>query len=100
MVGSHTTTAGDWCKVKDASCVRTAFSCIAESSTEPTLWPIETLPRQLHTMPDPPEVIGEKELLWVRQAWSRPELMNDEASGVHFRLSMTLSGHTHLAVRS
>ena len=64
----------------------TAFSCIAESSTEPTMWPIETLPRQLHTMPDPPEVIGEKELLWVRQAFGPgSELMNDEAFGRAFQ---------------
>ena len=64
----------------------TAFSSIAESSTEPTLWPVETLPRQLHTMPDPPEVIGEKELLWVRQAFgSGSELMNDEAFGLAFQ---------------
>lgn len=64
----------------------TAFSCIAESSTEPTLWPIETLPRQLHTMPDPPEAIGEKELLWVHQAFGPgSELMNDEAFGRAFQ---------------
>ena len=64
----------------------TAFSGIVESSAEPTLWPIETLPRQLHTMPDPPEVIGEKELLWVRQAFGPgSELMNDEAFGRAFQ---------------
>ena len=64
----------------------TAFSSVAESSTEPTLWPIETLPRQLRTMPNPPEVIGEKELLWVRQALGPgAELMNDEAFGRAFQ---------------
>ena len=64
----------------------TSFSGIAESSIEPTLWQIETLPRQFHTVPNPPEVIGEKHLLWVRQAFvPGSELMNDQAFGRAFQ---------------
>ena len=64
----------------------TSFSDVAESSIEPILWPIETLPRQFLTVPDPPKVIEEKHLLWVREAF-RPgsELMNDQAFGRAFQ---------------
>ena len=65
MVVARITTDFDWFEIEDASCVDTSFSGIAKSSIEPTLWPIETLPRQFHTVPDPPEVIAEKHLLWV-----------------------------------
>ena len=64
----------------------TSFSGIAKSSIEPTLWPIETLPRQFHTVPDPPEVIAEKHLLWVRQAFIHgSKLMDDQVFGRAFQ---------------
>ena len=63
-----------------------SFSGIAESLMEPTLWPVEMLPGQFHTMPDPPEVIEEKHLLWVRQVFvPGSELMNDQAFGRAFQ---------------
>lgn len=64
----------------------TSFSGIADSSIEPTLWPVETLPQQFHTVPDPPEVIEEKHLLWLRQAFvPGSELMKDQAFGRAFQ---------------
>ena len=64
----------------------TSFSSVAGSSIEPILWPIETLPRQFLTVPNPPEVIEEKHLSWVREAL-RPgsELMDDQAFGRAFQ---------------
>ena len=64
----------------------TSFSSVAGSSIEPILWPIETLPRQFLTVPNPPEVIKEKHLSWVREAL-RPgsELMDDQAFGRAFQ---------------
>ena len=64
----------------------TSFSSVAGSSIEPTLWPIETLPRQFLTVPDPPEVIEEKHLSWVREALrSGAELMDNQAFGRAFQ---------------
>ena len=55
-----------------------SFSVIAEGSIEPSLWPIETPPRQYRTVPDPPQTIGNEHLLWMREAFSPgAELMND-----------------------
>ena len=64
----------------------TSFSSIAESSVEPTLWPVETLPRQLIATSNPPEAIGEPILSWVRQAFlPGSKLMKDEAFGRAFQ---------------
>ena len=63
-----------------------SFSVIAEGSIEPSLWPIETPPRQYRTVPDPPQTIGNEHLLWMREAFSPgAELMNDPAFGRAFR---------------
>lgn len=53
-----------------------SFSTIAGSPIEPDLWPVETLPRQFQTVPDPPNVISEEHLRWVRDVFERAsELM-------------------------
>ena len=39
----------------------TSFTSIARSSTEPMLWPIETIPSQFLTVPDPPMVIEQED---------------------------------------
>lgn len=63
-----------------------SFSVIAEGSKEARLWPIETLPQQYRTVPDPPRTIGNEHLLWMREAFgSGAELMNDGAFGRAFR---------------
>ena len=63
-----------------------SFSVIAEDSTGARLWPIETLPRQFHTVPEPPQTIGNEHLLWMREAFSPgAELMDDPAFGRAFR---------------
>lgn len=63
----------------------TSFSAIANGSTEPGLWPIETLPRQFLTVLDPPQTIENEHLCWVGEAF-RPgaELMNDPVFGRAF----------------
>ena len=63
-----------------------SFSVIADGSIEPSLWPIETLPRQFHTVSDPPQTIEYEHLLWVREAF-RPgaELMIDPGFRRAFR---------------
>ena len=64
----------------------TSFSRIVESPAEPNLWPVETLPRQFRSVPDPPEVIGEEALLWVRDVFvPGAELMTDPAFGRAFQ---------------
>ena len=64
----------------------TSFTSVTRSLVAPVLWPIETLPRQFLTVPDPPEVIGEERLLWMREAFGPgSELMNDEAFGRAFQ---------------
>ena len=64
----------------------TSFAEVIESSVEPTLWPVETLPRQIITTRNPPESIGERNLFWVRQSFlSGSELMNDGAFGRAFQ---------------
>ena len=67
--------------VSDAS-----FGVVAQSSAEPTIWPIETLPRQFRTVSAPPQTIEQEHLLWVREAF-RPgaELMNDPSFGRAFQ---------------
>ena len=64
----------------------TSFSSVAGSSIEPIFWPIETSPRPFLTVADPPAVIEEKHLSWVREAF-RPgsELMDDQAFGRAFQ---------------
>ena len=63
-----------------------SFSAIADGSIEASLWPIETLPRQFRTVPDPPQTIENEHLLWVRKAFGPgAELMNDPAFGRAFR---------------
>ena len=58
----------------------TSFSAIADGSIEPSLWPIETLPRQFRTVSDPLRTIENEQLLWVRGAFGPGwELMNDPA---------------------
>ena len=62
------------------------FSAIAVSSVEPTLWPIETLPHQFNIVPNPPSVIEEKHLVWVRRVFcGASELMNNLAFGRAFQ---------------
>ena len=62
------------------------FAVIVDSSLEPILWPIETLPRQLCTVSDPPKTIENEHLLWVREAFGPgAKLMNDPAFGRAFR---------------
>ena len=64
----------------------TSFANVTKSSVEPILWPIETLPRQILTVPDPPEVIDEERLVWVRESFvPGSELMNDEPFGRAFQ---------------
>ena len=64
----------------------TSFSRIAESPAEPNLWPVETLPRQFRSVPDPPEVIGEEALLWVRDVFEPgAELMTEPSFGRAFQ---------------
>ena len=64
----------------------TSFAVVAESSHEPLFWPIETLPRQFRTVPDPPQTIENEHLLWVREAFSPGvELMDDPAFGRAFQ---------------
>lgn len=64
----------------------TSFTSVRTSSVEPVLWPIEMLPRQFLTVTDPPEVIGEEHLVWMREAFGPgSELMNDEAFGRAFQ---------------
>lgn len=56
----------------------TSFSSIAESPNDPTMWPIETLPRQLKIVSRPPQVIEKRHLLWVRDVFRNSSaLMND-----------------------
>ena len=57
-----------------------------DTPVEPIIWPIETLPRQLATMSDPPRVIDERHLVWVRQVVaSGSKLMNNQAFGRSFQ---------------
>ena len=71
--------------ISDAS-----FSNIADSSLEPNFWPVETLPRQLRTVSEPPKTIENEHLLWVRKAFtSGAELMNEPAFNRAFK---TLDG--------
>ena len=64
----------------------TSFSNVTESSVEPILRPIETLPRQIITVPYPPDVIEEECLVWVRDSFVPGSvLMNDEAFGHAFQ---------------
>ena len=64
----------------------TSFAVVADASPEPTIWPIETLPRQFLTVSAPPQTIEEQHLLWVRDAF-RPgaALMNDPSFGRAFQ---------------
>ena len=67
--------------VSDAS-----FAVVAQSSLEPTIWPIETFPRQFRTVSTPPQTIAEEHLLWVREAFrSGAELMNEPSFGRAFQ---------------
>ena len=62
-----------------------SFSVIADGSIEPSLWPVETLPRQFHTVPDPPRTIENEHLFWVRDAFDPgAELMSDSTFGRAF----------------
>ncbi len=63
-----------------------SFSVIAQGSNEARLWPIETLSRQYRTVPDPPQVIENEHLVWMREAFSQgADLMNDHAFGRAFQ---------------
>ena len=63
-----------------------SFSTIADGPIEPSLWPIETLPRQFRTVSDPPQTIENEHLLWVREAFGPgAELMDDPAFGRAFQ---------------
>ena len=64
----------------------TSFSTIAGSSIEPSLWPVETLPRQFLAAPDPPRVLAANHLRWVRDVFrSGSRLMSDRAFGCAFQ---------------
>ena len=64
----------------------TPFSGIKDTPIHPIIWPIETLPRQLPTISDPPKVIDKRHLLWVRQVFSSgSKLMNHQAFGRSFQ---------------
>ena len=64
----------------------TSYRSVPMCSVEPVLWPIETLPSQFFTVPEPPGVIGEEHLVWVREVFSSgSELMNNEAFGRAFQ---------------
>ena len=64
----------------------TSLFGMKDTSVDPIIWPIETLPRQLPTMSDPPKVIDKRHLLWVRQVFaSGSKLMNDQAFGRSFQ---------------
>ena len=68
----------------------TSLSATRDAPVDPIIWPIETLPRQLLTISDPPKVIDKSHLLWVRQAFvPGSKLMNDLAFG---RSLQTLDG--------
>lgn len=63
-----------------------SFSTIADGSNEPGLWPIESLPRQFHTVSDPPGTIEKEHLLWVQKVFGPgAEPMNDPAFGRAFQ---------------
>ena len=64
----------------------TSFAGVARSPVEPVLWPIEMLPRQLRTVPNPPTVVAEEHLLWVRDVFGAgAALMNDAPFGRAFQ---------------
>ena len=64
----------------------TSFAAVAELSREPVLWPIETLPRQFLTVPQPPQIVENEHLLWVREAFAPgAALMDDLAFGRAFQ---------------
>lgn len=64
----------------------TSLGSVPVCSDEPVLWPIETLPRQLLTVPDPPKVISEEHLTWMREVFdSGAKLINDAAFGRAFQ---------------
>ena len=63
-----------------------SLSVIKDTPVDPIIWPIETLPRQLPTISDPPRVIDKRHLLWVQQVFaSGSKLMNDQAFGRSFQ---------------
>ena len=63
-----------------------SFSVIAERSTEARLWSVETLSRQYRTVPDPPQVVENEHLVWMRDAFCLgADLMNDHAFGRAFQ---------------
>ena len=64
----------------------TSLSGITDTPIDPIIWPMETLPRQLSAMSDPPKMIDKRHLLWVRQVFaSGSQLMNDPAFGRSFQ---------------
>lgn len=64
----------------------TSFADVAHSPVEPDLWPIEMSPRQLLTVANPPIVVAEEHLLWVRDAFGPgAALMNDQPFGRAFQ---------------
>jgi hypothetical protein len=59
-----------------------SYAEIAHSDKEPVLWTIEMAPAQLRLCPDPPRVVSEAGLSWVRDHLvSGADLMRDEAFG-------------------
>ena len=58
----------------------TALSEAPQSAVQPRIWPVETLPRQLRTVREPPEVLDEGHLRPVRDLFATgARLMNDAA---------------------
>ena len=73
-------------KLRMPALSNTSFTSIARSSFEPMLWPIETLPSQYLTVPDPPGIIRQEHLVWVREAFIPGSLlMNVQAFGRAFQ---------------
>ena len=64
-----------------------SFCSIADASIEPNLWPVETLERQLNTVPHPPQTIAKEHLVWVRQAFGPgSKMMADPTFGRAFQV--------------
>lgn len=52
-----------------------SFSTASTSAEAPLFWPVETQSQQLVTDPDPPDVISEEHLVWLRSAFSQGAMM-------------------------
>ena len=63
-----------------------SYCLIAEGTTEPNFWPVETLARQFGTVSVPPQTIAMEHLVWVREAFDPgSRMMTDPTFGRAFR---------------